>query len=217
MIELKYKSWKEISVNTFNKLKEIRINSNDSIELLDSNITLLSILCDVDEDTIADLTTSEFSTLLSQTAFLKDMPKVKIQEYYKINGKEYQVFLSMKNMTVSQYIDFQTFYKEQDKYFKELLACFIIPKGKKYGEDYDVQEVIDDIGNYLSIVDANSILFFFVLLYQSLTKAMLTYSIQQMKKAKRKMNKEEREKIDLAIEEVKRVKNLVGNGYGYTL
>lgn len=217
MIELKYKSWKEISINTFNKLKEIKINSNDSLELLDSNIALLSILCDVDEDTIADLTTSEFSTLLSQTTFLKDMPKVKIQEYYKINGKEYQVFLSMKNMTVSQYIDFQTFYKEQDKYFKELLACFIIPKGKKYGEDYDVQEVIDDIGNHLSIVDANSILFFFVLLYQSLTKAMLTYSIQQMKKAKRKMNKEEKEKIDLAIEEVKRVKNLVENGYGYTL
>jgi hypothetical protein len=217
MIELKYKSWNDISVNTFNKLKDIRVNSNDSIEILDSNITLLSILCDVDEDTIADLTTSEFSTLLSQTTFLKDMPKVKIQEYYKINGKEYQVFLSMKNMTVSQYIDFQTFYKEQDKYFKELLACFIIPKGKKYGVGYDVQEVIDDIGNHLSIVDANSILFFFVLLYQSLTKAMLTYSIQQMKKAKRKMNKEEREKIDLAIEEVKRVKNLVGNGYGYTL
>lgn len=217
MIELKYKSWNDISINTFNKLKEIKINSNDNIELLDSNIALLSILCDVDEDTIADLTTSEFSTLLSQTTFLKDMPKVKIQEYYKINGKEYQVFLSLKNMTVSQYIDFQTFYKEQDKYFKELLACFIIPKGKKYGEDYDVQEVIDDIGNHLSIVDANSILFFFVLLYQSLTKGMLTYSIQQMKKAKRKMNKEEKEKIDLAIEEVKRVKNLVGNGYGYTL
>lgn len=217
MIELKYKSWNDISINTFNKLKEIKINSNDSIELLDSNIALLSILCDVDEDTIADLTTSEFSTLLSQTTFLKDMPKVKIQEYYKINGKEYQVFLSLKNMTVSQYIDFQTFYKEQEKYFKELLACFIIPKGKKYGDGYDLQEVIDDIGNHLSIVDANSILFFFVLLYQSLTKAMLTYSIQQMKKAKRKMNKEEKEKIDLAIEEVKRVKNLVENGYGYTL
>lgn len=217
MIELKYKSWNDISINTFNKLREIKINSNDSIELLDSNIALLSILCDVDEDTIADLTTSEFSTLLSQTTFLKDMPKVKIQEYYKINGKEYQVFLSMKNMTVSQYIDFQTFYKEQDKYFKELLACFIIPKGKKYGEDYDVQEVIDDIGNHLSIVDANSILFFFVLLYQSLTKATLTYSIRQMKKARKKMNKEEQEKIDMAIAEMKRAMTLVGNGYGYTL
>ena len=217
MIELKYKSWNDISINTFNKLKEIKINSNDSLELLDSNIALLSILCDVDEDTIADLTTSEFSTLLSQTTFLKDMPKVKIQEYYKINGKEYQVFLSLKNMTVSQYIDFQTFYKDQDKYYKELLACFIIPKGKKYGEDYDVQEVIDDIGNHLSIVDANSILFFFVLLFQSLTKATLTYSIRQMKKARKKMNKEEQEKIDMAIAEMKRAMTLVGNGYGYTL
>lgn len=217
MIELKYKSWKEISINTFNKLKEIRINSNDSIELLDSNIALLSILCDVDEDTIASLTTSEFSTLLSQTTFLSTLPKVKIQDTYTINGNEYEVFLTLKDMSVAQYIDFQTFYKDQDKYFKELLACFLIPKGKKYGEDYDIQKVIDDIGNHLSIVDANSILFFFVLLFKSLTKVMLTYSIRQMKKAKKKMNKEEQEKIDLAIAETKRAMTLVENGYGYTL
>ena len=217
MIELKYKSWNDISINTFNKLREIKINSNDSLELLDSNIALLSILCDVDEDTIASLTTSEFSTLLSQTTFLSTLPKVKIQDTYTINGNKYEVFLTLKDMSVAQYIDFQTFYKDQDKYFKELLACFLIPKGKKYGEDYDVQEVIDDIGNHLSIVDANSILFFFVLLYQSLTKATLTYSIRQMKKARKKMNKEEQKKIDMAIAEMKRAMTLVGNGYGYTL
>lgn len=217
MIELKYKSWKEISINTFNKLKEIKINSNDSLELLDSNITLLSILCDVDEDTIASLTTSEFSTLLSQTTFLSTLPKVKIQDTYTINGNKYEVFLSLKDMNVAQYIDFQTFYKNQDKYYKELLACFLIPKGKKYGDGYDIQKVKDDIGNHLSIVDANSILFFFVLLFQSLTKATLTYSIRQMKKARKKMNKEEQEKIDMAIAEMKRAMTLVGNGYGYTL
>jgi hypothetical protein len=217
MIELKYKSWKEISVNTFNKLKDIKVNSNDSLELLDSNIALLSILCDVDEDTIVSLTTSEFSTLLNQTAFLSTLPKVKIQDTYTINGNEYEVFLTLKDMSVAQYIDFQTFYKDQDKYFKELLACFLIPKGKKYGDGYDIQKVIDDIGNHLSIVDANSILFFFVLLFKSLTKVMLTYSIRQMKKAKKKMNKEEQEKIDLAIAETKRAMTLVENGYGYTL
>lgn len=217
MIELKYKSWKEISVNTFNKLKDIKVNSNDSLELLDSNIALLSILCDVDEDTIVSLTTSEFSTLLNQTAFLSTLPKVKIQDTYTINGNEYEVFLTLNDMSVAQYIDFQTFYKDQDKYFKELLACFLIPKGKKYGDGYDIQKVKEDIGNHLSIVDANSILFFFVLLYQSLTKAMLTYSIRQMKKARKKMNKEEQEKIDLAIAETKRAMTLVGNGYGYTL
>ena len=217
MIELKYKSWNDISINTFNKLKEIKINSNDSLELLDSNITLLSILCDVDEDTIASLTTSEFSTLLSQTTFLSTLPKVKIQDTYTINGNKYEVFLTLKDMSVAQYIDFQTFYKDQDKYYKELLACFLIPKGKKYGDGYDIQKVIDDIGNHLSIVDANSILFFFVLLFQSLTKATLTYSIRQMKKARKKMNKEEQEKIDLAIAEMKRAMTLVGNGYGYTL
>lgn len=216
-MELKYKSWNDISINTFNKLKKIKINSNDSIELLDSNIALLSILCDVDEDTIASLTTSEFSTLLSQTTFLSTLPKVKIQDTYAINGNKYEVFLTLKDMSVAQYIDFQTFYKDQEKYYKELLACFLIPKGKKYGEGYDIQKVIDDIGNHLSIVDANSILFFFVLLFQSLTKATLTYSIRQMKKARKKMNKEEQEKIDMAIAEMKRAMTLVENGYGYTL
>ena len=219
-MELKYKNWKEISINTFKKLqdvlKDVIITDDATLNNLNSNIAMLSVLCDVDEDTIASLSTSEFVKLVNDSNFLSDMPKVKITDTYVINGKVYKVFLSLKNMSVAQYIDFQTFYKDYDKYTRELLACFLIPEGKRYGEDYDIAEVITDIGNHMSIVDAHSILFFFVILYQSLTKTILNYSIKDMKKMMRKeKNKEQRMKMEQAIMEMKKARDLVANGNGY--
>ena len=219
-MELKYKNWKEISINTFKKLqvalKDVIITDDATLNNINSNIAMLSVLCDVDEDTIASLSTSEFVKLVNDSNFLSDMPKVKITDTYVINGKVYKVFLSLKNMSVAQYIDFQTFYKEYDKYTRELLACFLIPEGKRYGEDYDIAEVITDIGEHLSIVDANSILFFFVILYQSLTKTTLNCSIRDMKKMMRKeKNKEQKMKMEQAIMELKKARDLVANGNGY--
>lgn len=219
-MELKYKNWKEISINTFKKLQDVisdvPVTDDATLNNINSNIAMLSVLCDVDEDTIASLSTSEFVKLVNDSNFLSDMPKVKITDTYVINGKVYKVFLSLKNMSVAQYIDFQTFYKEYDKYTRELLACFLIPEGKRYGEDYDIAEVITDIGNHMSIVDAHSILFFFVILYQSLTKTILNYSIRDMKKMMRKeKNKEQRMKMEQAIMEMKKARDLVANGNGY--
>ena len=219
-MELKYKNWKEISINTFKKLQEtiknVPVTDDETLNTLNNNIAMLSVLCDVDEDTIVSLTTTEYVRLVNECNFLVDMPKVKITDNYTINGKEYEVFLSLRNMTVAQYVDFQTFYKEQEKYFSELLACFIIPKGMKYGEGYDIADVVKDIGEHLSIVDANSIMFFFVLLFQSLTKVTLNCSIRKIKKVMRKeKNKEQREKMEQAIMELKKARDLAINGIGY--
>lgn len=219
-MELKYKNWKEISVNTFKKLQANINNAEEDgdnmLNNLNKEIAMLAVLCDVDEDAIANLTQNEFSKLLTQTNFLADMPKVKVTDKYRINGADYQVFLSLKQMTVSQYIDFQTFYADTEKYFCELLACFLIPKGKKYGEGYDIDVVVRDIGEHLSIVDANSILFFFALLYRSLTKAMLSYSVRQMKKLMKKTkDKAEKTKLQTAIAEMEKAMSLLTNGDGF--
>lgn len=217
-MELKFRNWKEISVNTFSRLRNIDYKQDGGeFEMLNANIELLSILCDCDEDVISNLTTSEFTYLLNQTTFLKDMPKVKIEDTYIINGTTYKVFLSLKQMSVAQYVDFQTYFKDQQKYFKELLSVFLIPKGMKYGEGYNIDDTINDIGEYLSIVDANSILFFFAILFQSLTKVTLDCSIKDMKKMMKKMtNKEEIEKMEMAIKEMEKAKALTKSGIGYT-
>lgn len=218
-MDLKYKSWKDININTFDKLKNITL-SDDKSDLvgLNTNIELLSILCDCDEDDIANLTTSEFSYLLSQTEYLKEMPKVDINDTYILNGTEYKVFLTLKEMSVAQYIDFQTFFKEKEKYLKELLSIFLIPKGKKYGEGYSIDDTIKEIGEHLSIVEAKSILFFFIILYQSLTKVTLDCSIKDLKKVMKKTkNEDEKEKLNMAIMEMEKAKASVKNGLGFTL
>jgi hypothetical protein len=217
-MELKYKNWKEISINTFNELKNIDYNKEEGIlGELEANIELLSILCDVEDEVISNLSTTEFHNLLMKTEFLKEMPKVKVEDTYIINGTKYKLFLSLKQMSVAQYVDFQTYFKDQQKYFRELLSVFLIPKGMKYGEGYNIDDTINDIGEYLSIVDANSILFFFAILFQSLTKVILNSSIKEMKKLKKKMtNKEEIEKLETVIKELERAKVLAKSGIGYT-
>ena len=218
MIKLKYKSWNDITVDVFEKIKKINPNVYDDFDALNANVELISILCDVDEDVISNLSCGEFTKLLKETSWVQDTPKVDIKDKYVINGKQYKLFLELRNMSMSQYIDFQQLMQDSEKNFKQLLACFLIPEPyNKYGDGYDVMDVIKDVGS-LPICDAKSIMVFFSLQYQSLTKAMLTYSIRKMKKARKAMKtQEEREKIDLAIEEMKMAVSLVESGDGFTL
>ena len=218
MIKLKYKSWNDITVDVFEKIKKINPNVYEDFDALNANVELISIFCDVDEDVISNLSCSEFTKLLQETSWVQDTPKVDIKDKYVINGKQYKLFLELRNMSMSQYIDFQQLMQDSEKNFKQLLACFLIPEPyKKYGDGYDVMDVINDVGS-MPICDAKSIMVFFSLQYRSLTKAMLTYSIRKMKKARKAMKtQEEREKIDLAIEEMKMAVSLVESGDGFTL
>lgn len=216
-MKLKYKSWNDITVDVFDRIKKINPNVYDDFDVLNANVELISILCDVDEDVISNLTCKEFTKLLNETAWVNDVPKVEIKDKYTINGKKYRLFLELKQMSMSQYIDFRQLSKDIEKNFKQLLACFLIPEPfKKYGDGYDVVDVINDVGK-MSLCDAKSIMVFFSLQFQSLTKAMLTYSMRQMKKTKKAMKtQEEREKIDMAMAELKRTMNLVESGDGFT-
>lgn len=216
MIELKYKNWKDITINVYQKLQNLNLNrSSDIIDEIDDNVKILSILCDVDEDTIADLEINEYKTLVSQCTFLNEIPKVKINDEYWINNKLYKVQYGVQDMTMAQYIDYQTYLKDSSKYTKEIVSCFVIPKGKKYGEDYNLNETIEDIGNYFSIVDALSVCFFFTMLFRSLTTATLGCLVKKMKRGKRKMNKEQQVQVQRAINELNKVIHLVKSGDGY--
>lgn len=219
-MELKYKNWNDITIGVYKRLQcLLEWEQTDDVVLdeVNKSITLLSILCDVDEDTISDLTTDEFKRLVGQCGFLNEIPKVKIKDKYIINGKKYNVQFNVQDMTMAQYIDYQTFLKEKDKYISNILACFLIPDGKKYGDGYKIQEVVEDIEQYFSIVDAHSVCFFFTLAFQSLTRVTLRFLVKKMRKAMKKMNKEEQEKAQIAIDHLNKAIHLVESGDGSIL
>lgn len=219
MIKLKYKNWESISIKKFDEISYIlsHINNVNEDEALEININLLSVLCDVDVEEIEDLPLTEFSKLVKQTEFLKEMPKVDIKEKYVINGNKYVLCANVSKMTTAQYIDYQTLVKNADKNVKELLSVFLIPEGKKYG-DYDLEKVIDDIYNYLPIADARAISFFFTLVLQSLTRATLISLERRTKKElKKAKTKEEKEKIEILLETIRLSKDSIPNGIGHIL
>lgn len=221
MIKIKYDNWDKVTVNVYERLQSAVNNAEvtgiDEVDLINKEIAIIATLTDETEDTIADLKHSEFVALSKKCNFISQLPRVNIKNQYTLNGKKYEVYLDVQNMTMSQYVDFQILYKDKEKNFKPLLACFLIPKGKQYGE-YNIGEAIEDIGNYLSIADANSILFFFVIAFQSLTQTMINYSIKQMKKLmKNEENKERVMTIKEAIVKMEEAMNLVKNGAGYTM
>lgn len=218
MIELKYKSWRDITISVFEKLKDIKeLQTINQEDVLQKNVQLLSILCECEEDEIINLKLTDFNKLINQIEFLNTMPKVNVYDYYEINGNVYQVNRNIKEMTTSQYIDFQTLMDgDREKNLPNILAIFLTPKGKKYCDGYDVVNVIEDIHNHLSIVDARSIMFFFILQYQSLTKVMLTYSIKEMKRTARKQKSEKimKEIKDLETQ-LTQVNSFLKNGNGF--
>lgn len=219
MIKLKYNDWNYISIKKFDEISDIlsHINNVNDEEALEININLLSILCDVSVEEIEDLPLTEFSKLVKQTEFLKEMPKVDIKDSYVINGKKYVLCANVSKMTTAQYIDYQTLIKNADKNVKELLSVFLIPKGKKYGE-YDLEEVMYDIYNYFPIADARAVSFFFTLVLQSLTKATLISLERRTKKElKKAKTKEEKEKIEMLLGTIRLSKDSIPNGIGHIL
>ena len=85
---------------------------------------------------------------------------------YNIGGKEFEVELDPNKMTVSQYLDFQTFIKDRNKYISNLLACFLIPKGEKYGDSDPLENAkfLEENCSYAICQDIN---FFFLKLLET--------------------------------------------------
>lgn len=191
---------------TIEKYLEIKAVIDGGYDETETQIKLVSVLSDLSEDEVVNLNLVEYKKLNQKLEFLTEMPQQKIvATKYKLGGYEFETMLNIQDMTVSQYIDYQTFVKDTDKYLVELLSIFLIPKGKKYNEGYDILEVHKVIRENLSIVDAMSMSGFFLLLYQSLTKSTLTYLIKKLKRMKRKMkNPEEIQRMEEAITNLER-------------
>lgn len=135
------------------------------IELVSGEYDWKDILEIITEKPLDDVLISEMNNLSAE--FLKSPYKAKMPfKQYKIGDREYEVELNPNKMSVSQFIDFQTFIKEPDKYMANLLACFLIPKGEKYG-DSDPLENAEYLNENCSIAICMDINFFFEKLFQT--------------------------------------------------
>ena len=193
-------NWTDVSLKQYNDIKQIYLEPNYSDE--DRIILLINILFGVDA---LKLKTTELNVYVNQLKFLStNPPKMKLKEKYRLGENWYILRRNLKDFTVAQWIDFQNFLKngaDTDNY-NNLLSVFFIPEDEEeYGENYNVEQVRNDINNYLSITDATSIASFFLTYRRALLIRSLLFTRKKVlktsitKEQKRKVKKEFRKLI----------------------
>ena len=193
-------NWNDISIKQYNDIKNLYLDPDLSDE--DRLILQINIIFGVDA---LKLKTSELHKYVKEMKFLGEkVPKMKIKNEYQLGNNVYTLRKDLRNLTVAQWLDFQNFLKDgsDTDNFPNLLSVFFFPKGEtEYGENYDIEEVRQDINNHLSIAEAMSISSFFLTYRKALSIRFLLYTRKETLKApltkeqKRRVKKEMRKLI----------------------
>jgi hypothetical protein len=205
------KNWNEMNLSHYKRLFEII--RKDWENELDMNLAMVSVLSDIPIEDITNMEVNKLQEFINNLKFIETPYKPKTPETtYNIGNKEYKVFFNVNKMTASQYIDFQNFYKQYDDFMPNLAACFLLPNGKKYGEDYDPIDEAEFLNTHLTIDIFSDIMFFFVNLLQVSTLSTLHSSEREMKKRLRKTkDKLERRKLLKSLIQTRRLILLLKN------
>ena len=154
------------------------IDRRTDIDELHKQVGIISLLSGMAEEDIYALPIGDYKTLASKTRYLSHPydGEVLTAKVYSLDGWVLQPVQDFRKITTAQYIDFQTFAAEGEKRIVEILSTMLVPKGKKYNQDYDVIELQNVLRRCLSVADALSLFAFFFVQYQQSIKDSLTFS-----------------------------------------
>lgn len=180
----------------------LSLDRDEHLEELDKQVKVISILTKESEDTILDLPIMEYKRLAMKSEFLREEMRdefTRITDSYKIGKFDLVPTKDIRKLTTAQYIDFQTLHQAgMESHFVEIISVLLVPRGKKYNQDYDITELHDALRQNLSVYDAMCLYAFFVYSSSELIKDILTFSLEEAKKIK---DKEKREETEKAIKE----------------
>ena len=203
-------NWKNITIKQYNEIFEIL--KDNTIDDSDNRMQLLSVIEGKGIDYYATMDYPVFLKELKKLDFIGEEIKPEmVKNHYRINNKRYDACLSPAQISAGQYMDFINHLKNK-KEMAYQLSAFLVPHKKEYG-DYNIMEVINDINNNLSIVDATTLTSAFFLLFQIYVKSTLTYLVRMLKKEMKKplMSVEKKEEL---IKTIQLYQDLVKNGGG---
>ena len=174
-------NWTNISLKKYIELKDLYLDPEITDE--DRLLYQIKILFDIEP---LKLKPTELHKYINEMRFLcEKVPKVKLKSTYKLGQNTYVLKKDLKDFNVSMWIDFQNFLKEGsdiDNYAK-LLSVFFFPEGEtEYAENYDIEQVRQDINNHLSIADASSLAAFFLTYRRALLIRSLIYTKRKISK-----------------------------------
>lgn len=175
-------SYRELPIGKYLEICEIARDEN--VDPLTEQVKIISILTDESEEDILRLPIAEYKDMSRRLTFLSKAydGETRIAKSYRIGGMELIPEKDLSKITTAQFIDFQTFSKEGERYYVEVLSTLMIPKGKKYNEGYDIADVHKAIRDNLSVADVLSLSAFFLEKWLRSIKDSAIFSISEIRK-----------------------------------
>lgn len=183
-MKLKYNSPGDLPLAKY--LKTLEIFNDASLSDLDKNIEILAIYADTTVDSILKLrpdAVEEYFADMSNSISSYKPTNSKRPKKIKINDQVYTINYNIGKLNMAQYIDFQQIIVKKNylENLPALLSIFIIPKGHKYNDDYDIIELRRILENNITLDEALSIIFFSKMKSISLIKLKLLYYRSMLK------------------------------------
>lgn len=202
-------SYNKLSLGKYIEIQEI--SRNESLEEIDKQVQILSILTGIAEEEILHLPIGDYKELVAKSAFLspEGINYHPIAKKYLVGDFELVPVTDFRKLETAQFIDFQTYAPDLDKYLVEFLSVILVPKGHRYNEGYDILDVQKAIREDMSVSDGISLSAFFLTWCRKYVQDSLNYSRKEARKIK---DKTKREEILQKIQEQERL--LETNGVG---
>lgn len=181
-------------------LEILSLSQDESVDALEQQVKTISILTGLTEDDVLALPITKYKELAGKTKFLENGydGKLQVAKSYGLGGMELIPVKDFAKITTAQYVDFQNLSKEGDQYLVETLSTLLIPKGKKYMDGYEIEDVRQAIRENLSVADVLSLSAFFLTKFVKSIKDFQTYSIKEIQKIP---NREMRQRLTKQIQE----------------
>lgn len=147
------KNWNDITLKQFNEIQNLLSQPDEYL-----TCNLLDVIYGTDS---ANMTIAELAPYKNALQFLTEpIPHCKLKQKYEINGTVYDSNLDLTVLTVAQFVDYQTYIKEEHIELNKVLSVFFTPEGHSYNDGYDMKKVQNDLLN-LDIVTITTASFFF--------------------------------------------------------
>ena len=186
--------WEDVTVKQFDEL--LAASQDKDLTIAEREVKIISILTGLSIQDVLNLDAPSFQSISNKLNFLNTKPsKVMPKDKITLNEKEYHVDLYPKNFTAGQFLDYKYIAGEEiDKKTARLIACFLYPVGAHYNDgSYDVEDVVNTINEYMSVVEVTGYTNFFMIQYMAYASSLLEYSKRKMKKLKGISEQEKKE------------------------
>ena len=202
-------NYNRLTLGMYQEIQEI--SRDESLEDIDKQVQILSILTGETEDEILHLPIQEYKELVIKAGFLdpENINYHPIAKKYILGKFELIPTRDFRKLETCQYIDFQSYAPDLDKYLVEFLSVILVPKGHRYNEGFDILEVQKAIREELSVSDGVSLAGFFLTWCRRSIQDSLNYSKQEAMRIK---DKTKREEILHRIEEQEELLQTSGDG-----